>query len=157
MCLWVRYFSIVMHRSEKNWVFIYLDTWRHKMSKWWVISIGPHRVKFINSVVKINVFEKKSRLSSIGSSPSCCRKIWINSLRPGDAIWRQTSRSTLIQALACRLYAAYPLPEPILTHFQFWRTHLSQIELKYQNSQIYFKSQFASFQPFCLCLNLLLH
>ena len=41
----------------------------------------------------------------------------VNSFRPGDAIWRHRSGSTLVQVMACRLFGAKPLPEPML---QYW-------------------------------------
>ena len=37
---------------------------------------------------------------------SCSRELWINSLYPGDAIWRHGSGPTLAQVMACCLMAS---------------------------------------------------
>ena len=39
----------------------------------------------------------------------------LNSLWPSDTIWYQGSGSTLVQVMACYLFGARPLPEPMIT------------------------------------------
>ena len=41
-----------------------------------------------------------------------------NSLRPGDAYMRHWNESELIQVMACRLFGAKPLPEPMVDYCQ---------------------------------------
>ena len=43
---------------------------------------------------------------------------YADSLWPGDAKWRWTSWSTLLQVMACCLLGAKPLPETMLNHCQ---------------------------------------
>ena len=43
----------------------------------------------------------------------------INSLRPKDAYVRHQLKSALAQIMACRLFGAKPLSEPMLYYFQF--------------------------------------
>ena len=40
--------------------------------------------------------------------------ILVNSLRPSDAYMRQQDKPTLVQIMACRLFGAKPLSEPML-------------------------------------------
>ena len=47
------------------------------------------------------------------------RPLWVNSLWPSDAIWRQRSESTLAQVLACCLTAPSHYLEPMLTYHQW--------------------------------------
>ena len=43
---------------------------------------------------------------------------WVNSSAPSAAYMRQWTVSALVQAMACRLFGAKPLPEPMLTYCQ---------------------------------------
>ena len=42
----------------------------------------------------------------------------VNSLRPGDAYMRHLAGSSLVHVMACRLFGAKPLPEPMTTYCQ---------------------------------------
>ena len=43
----------------------------------------------------------------------------LNSLRPSDAYMRRQPRPALVQILACRLFGAKPLPEPMLEYLKW--------------------------------------
>ena len=43
----------------------------------------------------------------------------VNSLRPCDICMRQRAGSTLVQVMVCRLLGGKPMPEPMMTYWQF--------------------------------------
>ena len=45
-------------------------------------------------------------------------KVWLDTLRASDAIWHHRTWSTMVQVMACPLFTATPLPEPMLTYCQ---------------------------------------
>ena len=54
------------------------------------------------------------------------RPQWVNSLRPGDANMRHYNKPTLLQIMACRLFGARPLSEPVLQYCQLdLKEHIS--------------------------------
>ena len=63
----------------------------------------------------------------------------INSSPPSAAYMRQWTGSTLVQVMACRLFGAKPLPEPMLDYCQLdpWE----QISVKSYSKFIYFNSR----------------
>ena len=66
---------------------------------------------------------------------SLCHSV-VNSSSPCAAYIHQWSGSTLVQVLACRLYGAKPLPEPMLAYCQLdsWE----QISVKFESEFYYF-------------------
>ena len=54
------------------------------------------------------------------------RPQWVNSLRPGDAYMHLWTASSLVQVMACRLFSAKPLPEPMQTVSWILRNKLQQ-------------------------------
>ena len=55
----------------------------------------------------------------------------LNSSLPSAAYLRQRTGSSLVQVMACRLFAAKTLPEPMLAYWQ--PESLEQISVKYKN------------------------
>ena len=47
-----------------------------------------------------------------------CDAGWVNSSPPSAAYMRQWTGSALVRVIACRLFGAKPLPEPMLTYCQ---------------------------------------
>ena len=77
-----------------------------------------------------------------------------NSSSPSAAYMRQWTVSTLVQIMACRLFGAKPLPEPMLAYCQFdsWE----HISVKYESEFYNFhsrkcnwKCRLPNWQPFC--------
>ena len=80
-------------------------------------------------------------------------------LRPRDAYMRHHTGSSLDHMMACRLFAAKPLSQPILHYSQLDNCqHLSEIWLKilwFTLKKMNVKILSAKWQPSCLCLNVL--
>ena len=77
-----------------------------------------------------------------------------NSSTPSAAYMRQWSRSTLVQVMACRLFGAKPLPEPMLVHCQLdsWEQLLVKIESEFYNlhsTKCIWKCRLLKWWPFC--------
>ena len=64
------------------------------------------------------------------------RPQWLNSSPPSDAYMRHWTGTALVQVMACRLFGAKPLPEPMLTY--------CQLDPKKQTS-VKFESQYKIF------------
>ena len=85
----------------------------------------------------------------------CHRQDKINSSAPRTAYMRQWTGSTLVQVMACRLFGAKPLPEPMLTFCQL--DPLEQTSVKFESKYEIFrcwnciwKRSSVKWQPFCL-------
>ena len=63
-------------------------------------------------------FKKKFNILLFGVMQHLSVLVAVNSLRPSDAYMRQQTRPPLVQILACHLFSAKPLPEPVMTYFQ---------------------------------------
>ena len=80
-----------------------------------ILLIGPLGTNFSEILIGINTFSFKKmhlKMSSGKQRPLCLglnvlsvSVPWINSLCPGDTIWRHRSESTLVQVMACCLTA----------------------------------------------------
>ena len=94
-----------------------------------------------NTIISIqeNVFETViCEMSAILSQPQC-----VNSTPPSATYMRHWTRSALVQIMACRLFGAKPLPEPMLT--------FREIRLKFQNfsyMKMHLKMLCAKWRPF---------
>ena len=84
----------------------------------------------------------------------CVFIIVINSYPPSAAYIRQWTGSALVQVMACRLFGAKPLPEPMLAYCQLdsWE----QISVKFESEFHHFHSRkciwncgLSKWQPFC--------
>ena len=75
-------------------------------------------------------------------------KEFINSPRPGDAYMRQCNKLSLVQIMACRLFGAKPLSEPVLTYCQLYLTISSEMSIEGQTFSIY--QTFILYQ--CACI-----
>ena len=66
--------------------------------------------------------------------PRTERRLYFNSSPPGTAYMRQWTGSLLVQVMACRLFGAKPLPEPVLLYCQLdsWE----RVSVKYE-SELY--------------------
>ena len=64
---------------------------------------------------------------------------WVNSSTPSAAYMRQWTGPALVQVMACRLFGAKPLPEPILAYCQLdsWE----QISVKFESEFYNFHSR----------------
>ena len=78
----------------------------------------------------------------------------INSSPPCAAYMRQWAGSALFQAMACRLFGAKPLPEPMLVYCQLYSWE--QISVKFESEFSHFhsrkcirKCRLSRCQPFC--------
>ena len=84
---------------------------------------------------------------------------WINSLRLCDAYMRQYNIPTLVQIMACRLFSAKPLSEPLaILSIGSQRTYFSEISLKIQNfsfKEMHLKMSSVKWRPFWPGLNVL--
>ena len=60
---------------------------------------------------------------------------WVNSSPPSAAYTRQWTGSALVPVMACRLFGAHPLPEPMLAYCQLdpWEQILVKLESKYRS------------------------
>ena len=61
---------------------------------------------------------------------------FINSSPPIAAYTRQWTGSTFVQVMACRLFGAIPLPEPMLAYCQL--ASREQISVKFESEFLYF-------------------
>ena len=81
--------------------------------------------------------------------------LFVNSSPPSAAYIRQWTGSALVQVMACRLFGAKPLPEPMLVYCQLdsWE----QISVKFESEFYHFRSRkciwncrLSKWRPFCL-------
>ena len=86
--------------------------------------------------------------------------VFISSLRPSDAYMRQFNMPTLVEIMACRLFGAKPLSEPMLPYCQLdpkehiFNEILTKIP-KFSFKKILLKMSTTKWLPFCLGLNVL--
>ena len=74
-------------------------------------------------------------------------------LRLSDAYVRRQSVTLLVQIMACRLFGAKPLSEPMLEYCQ---QHACQILIEihtFSFTKIHLKMSSGKWRPICLCLN----
>ena len=65
---------------------------------------------------------------------------WFNPLRPCHAYTRQWTRPSLVQIMACRLFGAKPLSEPMLKYCQLHpKGHILMIDFFCWRSKVYIK------------------
>ena len=81
------------------------------------VNFGPCPVSGDKEILYFYIYYALAQRKAYNPSSLGCMQlpVPINSLWPSDAIWRQGSRSTLVQVMACCLTAPTPLPEPIIT------------------------------------------
>ena len=85
---------------------------------------------------------------------------YINSLRPSDTYTSQYDKPSLVQIMACRLFGAKPLSEPMLPYCQLNpKEHISvKFYLKFKSFHLRkctWKCRLPKWWPFCLGLNVL--
>ena len=82
---------------------------------------------------------------------------WVNSLRPSDAYMRRWTGSSLVQIMACRLFGAKPLSEPMLEYCNWdLGPNFSEILIGIQPfsfKKLHLKTSSAKLRLFCLGLN----
>ena len=81
----------------------------------------------------------------------------LNSFRPSDAYMRQKPNPSLVKIMACRLFRAKPLSEPMLEYWwldPYLGTNFSEI-LIFSLKKMRLKVSSAKWRPFCLGLNVL--
>ena len=87
-----------------------------------------------------DICEKMKKIKGINSSP------------PGAAYIRWWIRSALVQIMACRLFGAKPLSEPMLGYCQLDPKVFSEILIKIQNfsfTKMHLKMLSAKWRPCC--------
>ena len=88
-------------------------------------------------------------------------KVRLNSSPPSAAYMCRRTRSALVQVMACRLFNAKSLPEPMLTYklsIGPFGTNYGEILIKipiFSFKKMHLKMLFGKWKPFCLCLNVL--
>ena len=85
---------------------------------------------------------------------------YLNSSPPCAAYMRQWTGSALVQIMACRLFGAKPLPEPMLTYCRLDPSEQTSVkfELKIQNfsfKKMLLKRSSGKWRPFCFGINVL--
>ena len=80
--------------------------------------------------------------------------ILLNSSPPSAAYMRWSTGSSLVQAMACRLFCAKPLPEPMLLYCQLdsWEQVSGKFELKFYHfhtRKCIWKCLLPKWRPFC--------
>ena len=77
----------------------------------------------------------------------------INSCPPSAANMLQWGGPALVQVMACRLFGAKPLPEPMLTYCQLdpWEQTSVKFESKYKTvfMKMHLEMSYAKWRPFC--------
>ena len=115
-------------------VLLYLNLELHWF-RWWLVAPG-------------------GRAITSGSLPHYLRLQCVNAYPPSAAYMRQWTGSTLVQVMACRLFGAQPLPEPMLAYCQLdsWE----QLSVKFKSEYCHFHSRkcirncrLPKWRPFC--------
>ena len=79
---------------------------------------------------------------------------FLNSLMSSDAYMRQYTIPILLQIMACRLFGAWPLSEPMLPTVVNWAIRKFYIKFKrFHGSKCVWKCHLLISRPFCLVLN----
>ena len=114
------------------------------------------------------IFQKKYKIFlSTKCAWVCCLQNYshfvqaqcVNSLGPGDAYMRHWTGSSLVQVMACRLFGAKQLPEPMLANFQVYTLKQTSLKLQWKTfslTKMHSKMSSAKWQPFCFSLNVLI-
>ena len=83
-------------------------------------------------------------------------RVSVNPLRPRDAYMHQWTVPSLFQIMACHLFGAKPLSEPMLAYFQFSHMHKEHISTKsYLNCKCFYQRK-CSWKS-CFGLNVFTH
>ena len=115
------------------------------------LYLEPNDISFITVAICGGYISKYPRLYW---GICVTRSQWVNSSPPSAAYMRQWTGSSLVQVMACRLFGAKPLPEPMLTYCELdsWE----HISVKFESEFYHFhsgkcswKCRLSKCRPFC--------
>ena len=138
----------LMHRMSiirtKCWNIVNLTLRNNKLQ--WNLNQNSH------IFIQENSFENIAcEMAAILSWPHC-----VNPLRLSEAYMCQWTRPSLVQIMACRVFGAKPLSEPIVYYCQLdLRKRLQSNCIQRKFKKILLKMSSAKWRPFCLSLNVL--
>ena len=129
---------------------------------WYILYVLWNTKRFCVVILENFLFNPNMPNSACLVINPCAAELWyrrrlLNSLRPNDAYMRHYNKPTLVQIMACRLFGAKPLSEPVLLCWQL----MNLISWNFiQNSkdfikEMHLKMSSVKWRPFCLGLNVL--
>ena len=119
------------------------------MSPWWPLlrlwSLYP-----IFQYRHCNSFEDQALLDFIYGCPSSKKLLVLHSLRPSDAYMHHQPRPSLVQIMACRLFGAKTLSQPMLYYCQLDPYEQTSVKLYSKFKHFHSRKCIGKCRPFCL-------
>ena len=135
----ISFWCLVLSHYLNKWLLHVNQTFRHKLQ--WNFT---QTIWFTSNKMHCKMLSAKC-------GPFCSL---LNSSPPGATYMRHWTGSSLVQVMACRLFGAKPLPEPMLVYCQLdsWEQVSVKLESEFyhfQTTKCIWKCCLPKWQPFC--------